>query len=101
MKVITEESKTEADEYFQRFFDEKENITEFSYITVTDEHVWDFNYTKDDMVKILQSFDDETKDKIRNILVKIDFNNGDINHFLEYIFLGYAKTQMGEKLDDN
>ena len=101
MTEKTKTQKNEADEYFENFFEEKEGIQEFNYTTVKENHVWDFNYTKENMVKILKSFDNETKNKIRKIMIKIDFKNGDINHFLEYVFLGYAKMQMGEKLDGN
>lgn len=90
--------KNQQDEYFERFFEEKENIREFSYCEFSDNEMWDFNYTKEDMVKILQSFDTSTKQKIHNMLMKIDFMNGDVNDFLDHVFTGYVKMQMGEPL---
>lgn len=32
--------------------------------------------------------------KIKDILVKIDFKNGDINHFLEHLAKGYLSTHF-------
>ena len=98
MNTETQTPKTEADEYFVKFFEEKENIEDFCLCEVKENDIWDFNFTTEDMVNILMSFDESTKQKIRDTLVKIDFANGDVNDFLNYVFTGYCKVQMGESL---
>jgi len=97
--IAKKTQKKEADEYFERFFEEKDNIEEFHYIKTKENHVYEFNYTKEDMVKILKSFDAETKQKIMKTMTKIDFHNGDINDFLNYVFKGYVRMQIGEPLE--
>lgn len=98
MKTETQNPKTEADEYFIKFFEEKESIEDFCLCEVKENDIWDFNFTTEDMVYILMSFNESTKQKIRDTLVKIDFVNGDVNNFLNYVFTGYCKVQMGESL---
>lgn len=98
MRNTLGQQEKEADEYFERFFEEKEHIQDFNYIDVQGNEVFEFNYTPEDMVKILQSFPVENKQKIMRIMTKIDFHNGDVNDFLNYVFTGYVKMQLGEPL---
>lgn len=94
MKGQHQITEKEADEYFEHFFEEKENIQEFNYIRTEENHIFEFNYTPKDMLKLLKSFNTDIKAKIRDTLVKIDFHNGDVNHFLNYVFKGYADMQV-------
>ncbi|MDP2684924.1 MAG: hypothetical protein Q8P20_07875 [bacterium] len=80
--------------YFKNFFRETEEINEFNYTTVDNGQIWDFSYTKKDILKIILQFDKTTKKKIMKKFIQIDYMNGDINHFVEYIMLGYAKRQI-------
>ena len=91
---MTQQTSKKADEYFDHLFEEKENIQDFSYCESKGNHIWEFNYTPDDMLTILKSLDPKTKHQIIHTLTIIDYKNGDINHFLNYVFKGYAKMQM-------
>lgn len=86
------------DKYFRDFFREKEGIKEWNYSEFYKGEMWEFNYTKQDILKIILSLSPSDKRSIRNQFVKIDFANGDINHFLDYFLKGYVKVQMGKKL---
>lgn len=86
------------DKYFKDFFREKEGIQEWSWSEFENDEMWSFNYTKDDILKIILSFDPQTKRKVRDQFVKIDFHNGDINHYIDYLLKGYTKIQMGKEV---
>ena len=86
-----------SDKYFKDFFAEKDGIQEFNYSDMKGNHVYEFNYTPDDILKIILSMDESTKRKIRDQFVKIDFANGDINDYIDFLMTVYVKIQMGEK----
>lgn len=73
------------------FFKEKdlENVT-FTVDNGDDFHILD----TESMIKIVKSTKGTEREKIKNILRKIDFNNGDVNHFLNHLAQGYVKTNF-------
>jgi len=90
--------------YFQQFFKETEKITDFSYfkeINIDGElHIFEYNYTKGDILKLICGFDKTTQKKIRNKMVYIDFNNGDIMHFLNYVLNTYCDLMTDLKIKE-
>ena len=79
-----------AKNYLKNFFDEKDSIekvfeVEFEGVN----HI----FSKEDVLTQLLSLDNKTLDKIRIQLVKIDFVNGDVNHFFKYVLKGFLEYQ--------
>lgn len=83
--------------YFKKYFEETSKVNGYSDSVVRGNKVYDYNYTNNDLIKIFQSFDPATKKKIRNKMVIIDLNNGDMQHYIDYIMKGYTNLQRGEK----
>lgn len=46
------------------------------------------------IIKVIKVASKEEQAKIKNIIVAIDFKNGDVNHFLEHLANGYIKTNF-------
>jgi len=44
------------------------------------------------VINLIKSASPEEKKQIEDILRKIDFHNGDVNHFLEHLAKGYVMT---------
>ena len=90
-------------QYFKYYFTETSKVQGYSD-TVTKEdkqgrlHVYEYNFTNKDLIKIFQSFSKSNKKKIRTMMVKIDFKNGDMQHYIDFLMKGYTKMQRGEKL---
>lgn len=82
--------KTSVDRYIERFFEEKEleNKT-FEIKHRGNTHLID-SETIIDIIK--EGVSHGEKKQIADTLIKIDFANGDINHFLEHLATGYVKT---------
>jgi len=90
-------------QYFKYYFSETSKVDGYQD-TVTKEdkqgrlHVYDYNFTNRDLVKIFQSFSKRDKKKIRAMMIRIDFQNGNMQHYINYIMKGYLKSKRGEKL---
>ena len=90
-------------QYFKYYFTETSKVDGY-YDTVTKEdkqgklHVYEYNYTNRDLIKIFQSFSKRNKKKVRTMMVRIDFRNGNMQNYIDYIMKGYTKMQRGEKL---
>lgn len=91
--------------YLQMYFKESDKINDFSFykeVEVNGElHIFTFDYTKADILKILCSFDKEIQETIRETFIKIDFKNGDINHFIEYILNRYCEDLIKNEVGKN
>ncbi len=72
-----------AKEYIETFFDEKEVPIEVWAITDDDGtfHI----ISSDVVIEFLKTLDGKDAEKVRDTLVMIDFNNGDVNHFLKFV----------------
>lgn len=95
---MKQNKKTTSIKFFQKYFKENSDIHEFSYCTVVENHVFDYNYTKDDILKIILNFSEDIRFKIMEQFIKISFAGGNINHFLEYLLLGYCKEDIKQQL---
>ncbi len=84
--------------YFKRYFEESNKVYGYDGYAEKGNEIFTYNYTKDDIVKILQSFDLKTKKKIMNMMIRIDFKNGDMQHYIDFLMDGYTKMQRGEKI---
>lgn len=71
------------------FIEEKKPINKIFNI----EHKGITHYIQSEQViDLIKIAPDNEQKAIKNILVKIDFCNGDINHFFEHLATGYIKT---------
>ena len=90
-------------QYFKYYFTETSEVDGYDD-TVTKEdnqgrlHVYEYNFTNRDLIKIFQSFSKRNKKKVRTMMVRIDFRNGNMQNYIDYIMKGYLKLQRGEKL---
>lgn len=89
-----------TDNYFKMFFKETDKISDYGYFKEVGEHIFTFDYTKEDILKIILSFDKETKKKIRDKFVMIDFKNGNIQHFIDYLLDGYCEMQIQKTMEE-
>lgn len=46
------------------------------------------------VIEIIKGIRGPELEQVNSILIKIDFANGDMNHFLEYLANGYIKTHF-------
>jgi hypothetical protein len=77
--------------YFNTYFKENDKIQDFCYVESIGEHVYEFNLTKADILKVILDLPDDLQKKIRDKFVIMDFKGGDINHFLDYLLKGHCK----------
>lgn len=86
---------TKFEEWFRTFLDEKDLETvEFMTTIGNDIHVYD-NY--DVAEWIINNMSPADQAKVKEKIVYIDFKNGDVNHFLEYIGKGFAEVLSKEE----
>jgi hypothetical protein len=100
--LIEEEEETEEDEavaeekpmskfeiWFRTFIEEKDlPVVNWEIEHNNNTHFID-NY---DVVEIICEAPYQEQRKVKDILVRLDFYNGDINHFLEHLAKGYIET---------
>ena len=48
----------------------------------------------DFIIDLIKNSSDDEQASIKNTIVKIDFANGDVNHFFEHLANGYIKTNF-------
>jgi hypothetical protein len=77
--------------YFNTYFKESDKIQDFCYAETVGDHVYEFNLTKSDILKIILDLPKELQIKIRNQFILIDFKNGDINNFLDHLLKVHCK----------
>jgi hypothetical protein len=75
--------------YIEDFFEEKEIPFQEWQI----EHNGNINFIDNEfIIETIKNALTKEQQSIANILRKIDFANGDINHFLKHLAEGYIKT---------
>ena len=81
------------DQYFKMFFAETDKITDFCFVKESEIngtlHIFEYNLTKEDILKEILKMPIAIKEQIRDKFIQIDFKNGDINHFVNYILEGH------------
>jgi hypothetical protein len=83
-------TKKAVDTYLERFFEEKEIRIEHWEIEVNG--MTNFIDTEF-VIELIFGAPDHEKEQIANTLRKIDFANGNVNHFLKFLAEAYVKTQ--------
>jgi hypothetical protein len=82
----------ETKKYLKTFFEEKE--IPFQIFTITDKnnnvHFIDTNV----VIENILSTSSTEQTQIATVLRKIDFKNGDVNHFLKYLAYGMVKQYL-------
>ena len=90
--------------YFQLYFKETDKIQEYNEVkevTINGTlHILEYNLTKEDILKIILSLNEELRQKIRNTFIQIDFKNGDINHYINYLMKGYTEILTQEQIKE-
>jgi hypothetical protein len=83
-------TKTAEQKYFENFFNEKE----IGYTMFEIEHQGQMHFLDTDFViELIKGAPKAEQMQIRNTLVKIDFANGDVKHFLKFLAESYIKMQ--------
>ena len=81
-------TKTAEQKYFENFFNEKQ----LPYETFEIEHNGQMHFVEMDFViELIKTAPRPEQMQIRNTLVKIDFVNGNVNHFLKFLAESYIK----------
>jgi hypothetical protein len=82
----------DAKEALKRFFEEKELEPRTFVVRHRDQlHLIDTNFLIDVIVNHTPRHEQE---QIRAIIARIDFRNGDVNHFLEHLAKGYVHANF-------
>lgn len=81
--------KKAVDTYLERFFEEKDLRIENWEIEVNG--MTNFIDTEF-VIELIKGAPDHEKEQISNTLRKIDFMNGNVNHFLKYLAEAYIRT---------
>lgn len=77
------------DNWLDTFIEEKE----IPYANFKIEHAGNTHYIDNDQViELMKQSTVQEQQQIKNIMVMIDFKNGDINHFLEHLAKGFVVT---------
>jgi len=79
-------------DFFDVFFEEKK-IPPKTF-EVKDKHGNTHFIDNEFVISLIKSASQEEKKKIEQVLRKIDFHNGDVNHFLEHLAKGYIATHF-------
>jgi hypothetical protein len=88
-KPIAEKPMSKFEIWFRTFIEEKDLPVVNWEIEHNDNVHFIDNY---DVVEIICEAPFHEQKKVKEILVKLDFHNGDINHFLEHLAKGYIET---------
>jgi hypothetical protein len=83
-------TKTAEQKYFNNFFEEKQLPYEMFEIEHQGQaHLIDTDF----VIELIKGAPQAEQKQIRNTLVKIDFVNGNVNHFLKFLAESFVKTQ--------
>jgi len=75
--------------YIKNFFEEKE----IPYKEWEIEHNGNIHLINNEtIIDIIKNVSTKEQNGISDVLRKIDFHNGDVNHFLKHLAEGYVKT---------
>lgn len=81
---------TKTDKYLKAFFEEKEIQFEQWEIYHNDQlHLID----TDVVIEAIKNAPESEKIQVRNTLVRIDFANGNVNHFLKFLAEAFIKNR--------
>ena len=81
---------TKTQKYFELFFEEKE----INYEMYEIEHEGEMHLIDTDFViECIKEAPAREQEQIANTLRKIDFANGNVNHFLKFLAEAFVKTQ--------
>jgi len=73
----------------ERFFEEKQiPYKEWTIYHNDTQHFIDNDF----VIEIIKGLSPAELKQVKNMLIKIDFANGNVNHFLEHLANGYVKT---------
>lgn len=81
--------------WFDRFFEEKE-IGISTYSVKDSEGVTHF-VDSEFVIELIKAAPQHEKKQIKDILVKIDFENGNVHHFLKFLGEQFISTQERQK----
>ncbi len=82
-------SHTNLNDYLERFFEEKEiEYKQFEIKQGDLKHI----ISTEQVIRLIKQSSREEKNKIVNVLRKIDFKNGKVENFLEHLAEGFIKT---------
>jgi hypothetical protein len=91
MEVRVMKRREKLVEWFQTFFEEKDLAEqEWEIVHKGQTHFIGTEFVKELLVK---STPERELVQVRDMLVKIDFVNGDVNHFLKHLAESYIKTR--------
>lgn len=77
------------DKWFNRFFEEKDLPSK----TFEIEHDGTIHMMDSDFViELIKSSSPDEKTKIKEMLIRIDFRNADVNDYLRHLAVGFVKT---------
>lgn len=85
------EIKNKFLDWLNTFLEEKNPTYEIFEI----EHKGCIHYIdSEQVVDLIKQSSNQEQTEIKNIIVKIDFKNGDVNHFFKHLATGYIKTHF-------
>jgi len=82
-----------TDNFFTRFFDEKD--LDARVFDVTDSKGLSHSIPSEVVIEAIHGTRGDERRKIEGVLRKIDFANGDVNHFLAHLARGLAESYRG------
>jgi uncharacterized membrane-anchored protein len=84
---------SQFNEWFDTFLEEK-GVEADRVLTIETEHATHF-MGLDFVLDVIRETNDEEQQAIKNILVKIDFENGNVYHFFEHLAKGLIHQYEG------
>ena len=85
------------DAYFKRYFQETSKVQGYTGYAEKGNEIYTYEYTNDDLVKIFKTFPKGVKKQIMDMMIRIDFKNGDMQDYVDYIMRGWTAMQRGER----
>ena len=86
------------------FFNETEKVSGFEYIRQEEINgelrIFEYCLTKEEVLNELLKMPKEIQKQIKNKIVLIDFRNGDIQHFINYVLKGWFNLQIDSFISD-
>ena len=90
--------KKPAAEYLEIFFEEKQ-LPVVMFEIVDDNGVVNF-IPNEAVIEVIKQISPSMQESVANTIRKIDFRNGDVNHYLEYLAKGIIMVE-GEQNENN
>lgn len=83
--------------YFKNYFNETSKVNGYEQFVENGDDFFEYNFTNSDLAKIFSNMAESDKLKIMDVMTKIDFQNGNMQHFVDYMMKEWVRRDVESK----